>query len=78
MVAVDDNNFTVERGTRLGIIGPNGAGKTTTFNMIAGFFKPTSGSIEFEGQAHQRPVAAPHFPGRASGAPSRTCAPSAS
>jgi branched-chain amino acid transport system ATP-binding protein len=50
VVAVEDNNFTVERGTRLGIIGPNGAGKTTTFNMIAGFFKPTSGTIEFEGR----------------------------
>jgi branched-chain amino acid transport system ATP-binding protein len=50
VVAVDDNNFNVERGTRLGIIGPNGAGKTTTFNMIAGFFKPTSGRIEFEGR----------------------------
>jgi branched-chain amino acid transport system ATP-binding protein len=50
VVAVDDNNFVVEKGARLGIIGPNGAGKTTTFNMIAGFFKPTSGSIEFEGQ----------------------------
>jgi branched-chain amino acid transport system ATP-binding protein len=49
VVAVDDNNFTVERGTRLGIIGPNGAGKTTTFNMIAGFFKPTAGTIDFEG-----------------------------
>ena len=49
-MAVDDNNFNVERGTRLGIIGPNGAGKTTTFNMIAGFFKPASGRIEFEGR----------------------------
>jgi branched-chain amino acid transport system ATP-binding protein len=38
------------QGKRLGIIGPNGAGKTTTFNMIAGFFKPTAGSIEFEGK----------------------------
>ena len=49
VVAVDDNNFIVQQGTRLGIIGPNGAGKTTTFNMIAGYFKPTSGTIEFEG-----------------------------
>jgi branched-chain amino acid transport system ATP-binding protein len=49
VVAVDDNSFSVEKGIRLGIIGPNGAGKTTTFNMIAGFFKPTGGSIEFEG-----------------------------
>jgi ABC-type branched-subunit amino acid transport system ATPase component len=50
VVAVDDNSFSVEPGTRLGIIGPNGAGKTTTFNMIAGFYKPTSGTIEFEGR----------------------------
>ncbi len=50
VVAVEDNNFSVERGVRLGIIGPNGAGKTTTFNMIAGYYKPTSGSIEFEGR----------------------------
>ena len=49
VVAVDDNNFKVERGMRLGIIGPNGAGKTTTFNMIAGFYKPTAGTIDFEG-----------------------------
>jgi ABC-type branched-subunit amino acid transport system ATPase component len=50
VVAVDDNNFTVQQGERLGIIGPNGAGKTTTFNMIAGYFKPTSGTIAFEGR----------------------------
>jgi branched-chain amino acid transport system ATP-binding protein len=58
VVAVDDNNFSVERGTRLGIIGPNGAGKTTTFNMIAGFFKPTSGTIHFEG--HRISGLSPH------------------
>jgi branched-chain amino acid transport system ATP-binding protein len=50
VVAVDDNNFTVQQGERIGIIGPNGAGKTTTFNMIAGYFKPTSGTITFEGR----------------------------
>jgi branched-chain amino acid transport system ATP-binding protein len=58
VVAVDDNNFAVERGTRLGIIGPNGAGKTTTFNMIAGFYKPTAGTIEFEG--HRISGLSPH------------------
>ena len=50
VVAVDDNNFTVKQSERLGIIGPNGAGKTTTFNMIAGYFKPTSGTITYEGK----------------------------
>jgi branched-chain amino acid transport system ATP-binding protein len=50
VVAVDDNTFCVQKGERLGIIGPNGAGKTTTFNMIAGYFKPTAGTIEYEGK----------------------------
>jgi branched-chain amino acid transport system ATP-binding protein len=50
VVAVDDNTFSVQQGERLGIIGPNGAGKTTTFNMIAGYFKPTAGTIEYEGR----------------------------
>jgi len=49
VVAVDDNTFSVQQGERLGIIGPNGAGKTTTFNMIAGYYKPTAGTIEYEG-----------------------------
>jgi len=51
VVAVDDNNFTVEQGTRLGIIGPNGAGKTTIFNLISGLLPPTRGSICFRGEA---------------------------
>jgi len=34
----------------VGIIGPNGAGKTTTFNMITGFYKPTSGQVIFKGE----------------------------
>jgi len=31
------------------VIGPNGAGKTTFFNLITGFFRPTSGHIIFDG-----------------------------
>jgi branched-chain amino acid transport system ATP-binding protein len=47
--AVKDLNFSVERGELLSIIGPNGAGKTTLFNLLTGFYKPTSGSIVFNG-----------------------------
>jgi len=50
VIAVDNVDFVVEEGSRLGIIGPNGAGKTTSFNMISGSFKPSSGTIEFEGK----------------------------
>ncbi len=50
LTAVDDCSFAVPRGTITGLIGPNGAGKTTVFNMIAGFLKPTSGRILYEGR----------------------------
>lgn len=33
----------------LGLIGPNGAGKTTLFNIISGFYPPTSGKVIFKG-----------------------------
>jgi len=46
--ALSQVDFTVERGTIVGLIGPNGAGKTTLFNAVAGAFKPTSGRIVFD------------------------------
>jgi branched-chain amino acid transport system ATP-binding protein len=49
LVAVDSIDFEIPRRTIVSLIGPNGAGKTTFFNMIAGLYKPTSGTIEFEG-----------------------------
>jgi branched-chain amino acid transport system ATP-binding protein len=48
--AVSDLNLTVIKGEIHGLIGPNGAGKTTVFNLITGFFHPTSGKIIFEGE----------------------------
>lgn len=50
LVAVDNVSLTVEPGELRAIIGPNGAGKTTFFNMISGFFPPTSGKISFNGE----------------------------
>ncbi|HWK82389.1 MAG TPA: ABC transporter ATP-binding protein [Caldimonas sp.] len=50
LVAVDQVSMTVERGELRAVIGPNGAGKTTFFNMISGFFPPTSGTIVFDEQ----------------------------
>ena len=43
--AVNSVSFDVKPGTIKAVIGPNGAGKTTLFNMIAGYFPPTSGSV---------------------------------
>jgi len=50
LVAVNDVSLRVEPGELRAVIGPNGAGKTTFFNLISGFFPPTSGSIHFDGQ----------------------------
>jgi branched-chain amino acid transport system ATP-binding protein len=49
LVATDDIDFTIPRGSIVGLIGPNGAGKTTFFNMITGVYTPTSGRIVFDG-----------------------------
>lgn len=48
--AVSDVSFEVESGKITGMIGPNGAGKSTTFNMICGYYPPTSGTILYKGQ----------------------------
>jgi branched-chain amino acid transport system ATP-binding protein len=50
LIAVKDVSLTVEPGELRAVIGPNGAGKTTFFNLISGFFPPTSGTIHFDGQ----------------------------
>jgi branched-chain amino acid transport system ATP-binding protein len=49
LIASNDVDFTIPRGSIVSLIGPNGAGKTTFFNQITGVYKPTSGSIVFDG-----------------------------
>jgi branched-chain amino acid transport system ATP-binding protein len=47
--AVDSVDLYIDPGEIVALIGPNGAGKTTFFNMLTGLYKPTEGTIEFEG-----------------------------
>jgi len=49
LTALDSVTFEIRRGEILGMIGPNGAGKTTCFNAITGVYRPTSGSVIFDG-----------------------------
>ena len=49
LVALDSVSFDIRRGEILGLIGPNGAGKTTCFNAITGVYRPSSGSVVFDG-----------------------------
>ena len=48
--AVQDFNLELQPGELVAIIGPNGAGKTTVFNLITGVYRPTKGSILFQGR----------------------------
>lgn len=60
--AVKNVSFSVKRGEFVTFLGPSGCGKSTTLRMIAGFEKPTSGAVYFNGKditeipPHLRPV----------------------
>ena len=43
-------SLEVSSGEVVGLLGPNGAGKTTFFNVVSGFYTPTSGTVEFKGR----------------------------
>jgi branched-chain amino acid transport system ATP-binding protein len=49
LLAVDNVSCSVAPGSIFAVIGPNGAGKTTLFNVIAGTFAPSQGTITFDG-----------------------------
>jgi branched-chain amino acid transport system ATP-binding protein len=50
LVALKDQELTVQPGEIVGVIGPNGSGKSTFFNLVSGFLRADSGEVVFNGQ----------------------------
>ena len=48
--AIDNMNFSVQRGEFIGIIGHTGSGKSTLMQQLNGLLKPTSGKVLLDGQ----------------------------
>jgi NitT/TauT family transport system ATP-binding protein len=55
--AVRRVSLRVEPGEFVSIIGPSGCGKSTLLNAVAGFLKPTAGTITVDGEAIDGPSA---------------------
>ena len=47
--AVDGVSFTIKKGETLGLVGESGCGKSTTGRAILQLYRPTAGSVDFEG-----------------------------
>ena len=48
--ALNGVGFEVQPGSITSLIGPNGAGKTSVFNTLSGFYRPSAGTITFDGR----------------------------
>jgi branched-chain amino acid transport system ATP-binding protein len=49
LTVLDGVNFALAANEAVGIVGPNGAGKTTLLNVLAGAYRPSAGTVRFEG-----------------------------
>lgn len=57
VIAVRDADLVVNPGEFVSIIGPSGCGKSTFLNAVAGFLKPTSGTVTVDGEPVKGPSA---------------------
>ncbi len=52
-MALDNVNFSIEKGEFVSIMGPSGCGKSTLLNIVGLLDRPTSGSVEIAGKTAQ-------------------------
>ncbi|XHS80043.1 ABC transporter ATP-binding protein [Burkholderiaceae bacterium UC74_6] len=57
--AVDGVSFEIERGQTLALVGESGCGKSTVARLLVGLYKPTAGSISFDGRDAAEQLAGP-------------------
>ena len=50
ITALENVNLKIHAGECLGVVGDNGAGKTTLMKVLSGLYKPSAGSLNFEGK----------------------------
>ena len=48
--ALDNISFSFKEGDRVGLVGHNGSGKSTLLRVLAGAYKPTTGTIDIQGK----------------------------
>jgi peptide/nickel transport system ATP-binding protein len=48
--AVDGVSFTIRRGQTLALVGESGCGKSTVARLLVGLYRPTRGTVRFDGQ----------------------------
>src|ERR1700710_2384365 len=49
LIVLKDINLTVRPGEFVVLVGPSGCGKTTLLNILSGYLKPTTGTVQNEG-----------------------------
>ena len=55
VIAVQDASLEIKPGEFVCLLGPSGCGKSTLMNTVAGFVKPTSGSVTVDGEIVKKP-----------------------